>query len=92
MAWSSLKLSAEGEHLISISSDTTNLYARHDGTSRLLEIAGSSVTADQLPSAGPCSLGPELQKVAGGPANGHFNESQCKLLAALERANEEGPR
>ena len=90
MAWSSLELSAEGEHLISISSDTTNLYARHDGTSRLLGIAGSNVTADQLPSAGPCSLGPELQKVAGGPANGHFNESQRKLLAALESANEEG--
>ena len=48
------------------------------------------MTADQLPSACPRSLGPELQKVAGGPANGHFNESRRKLLAALERADEEG--
>ena len=39
--------------------------------------------------AGPCSPGPELQKVAGGPANGHFNEAQRKLLAALETADEE---
>jgi hypothetical protein len=39
--------------------------------------------------AGPCSPGPELQKVAGGPANGHFNEAQRKLLAALETADKE---
>ncbi len=26
-------------------------------------------------AAGPCSPGPELQKVAGGPANGHLNEA-----------------
>ena len=40
-------------------------------------------------AAGPCSLGPELQKVASGPANGYINEAQRKLLAALETADEE---
>ena len=40
-------------------------------------------------AAGPCSNGPKLQKVAAGPANGHFNGAQRKLLAALETADEE---
>ena len=40
-------------------------------------------------AASSCSPGAEPQEVAGGPANGHFNEAQRKLLAALETADEE---
>ena len=40
-------------------------------------------------AASSCSPGAEPQEVAGGPPNGHFNEAQRKLLAALETADEE---
>ena len=41
-------------------------------------------------AASTCSPGTELQHMVSSPANGHLNEAQRELLAALEPANEEG--
>ena len=68
---------ADGELMISYDGETVDFQ---ESTQPLSALWGS---------ANPCSVGPELQKVAGVPANGHLNEAQRKLLAALETADEE---
>ena len=63
----------------------------------MIRYLGESVDFQEAPQpssaiwsrADPCSPGPELQKIADGPGNGHLNEAQRKLLAALDSSGEE---